>query len=145
MTMFMEYGFTEARKDFTSVIDRVQHLLPVVIQPRKKSEEPTFLFKQTVVHQLLSEYKFQCTLVDEEEGSYAYWLDPLDIYGYGETKEDAINSLIDDLLLYCEEYTQNPERYLSAPNRKHHLPYVFKVMCCNDPKEIKQMLIPDAS
>lgn len=143
--MFIELGFTEARKSFTGVIDRVQHLIPVVIQPRKQSEESTFLFKQTVVHQLLSEYKFQFSLVDEEEASYAYWLDTLDIYGYGETKEAAFNSLVEDLVQYSQQYTQNPERYFSAPNRKHHLPYVLKVMCCNNPDEVKQMLLQDAS
>ncbi len=143
--MLMELGFTEARKSFTGVIDRVQRLFPVVIQPRKQSEEPTFLFKQAIVEQLLSEYKFNISLVDEEENHYAFWLDTLDIYGYGETKEAAFDSLVDDLLLYCQQYTQHPERYFSAPNRKHHLPYVLKVMCCNNPEEVKRMLHQDAS
>jgi len=143
--MLMELGFTEARKSFTGVIDRVQHLFPVIIQPRKQSEEPTFLFKQAIVDQLLSEYKFKYSLVDEEENNYAYWLDTLDLFGYGETKEAAFNSLVDDLLIYCQQYTQNPERYFSAPNRKHHLPYVLKVMCCNNPEEVKHMLLQDAT
>jgi hypothetical protein len=143
--MFMELGFTEARKSLTGVIDRVQNLIPIVIQPRKQSEEPTFLFKQALVHQLLSEYKFNFSLVDDEEGSYAYWLNSLDMYGYGETREEAFNSLVEELIIYSKQYTQNPERYFGAPNRKHHLPYVFKVMCCNNPEEVKQMLLQDAS
>lgn len=149
MTMFTEpgfmLGFTEARKRFTGVIDRVQRMFPVIIQPRKQSEEPTFLLKQAIVDQLLSNYKFRFSLVDEEENSYAYWLDTLDLYGYGETKEAAFHSLVDDLILYCQQYTQNPERYFSAPNRKHHFPYVLKVMCCNNPEEVKHMLLQDAS
>lgn len=144
MTMFMEIGFTEARRSLTGVIDRVQNLIPVVIQPRKQSEEPTFLFKKTVVQQLLSEYKYKVRLVDEEKGSYAYWLDTLDLYGYGETKEEALNSLVEDLVIYSQQYLQHPERYVSSPNRKDHLPYVLKVMCCADAAEVKRMVLQDA-
>lgn len=143
--MLAELKFTDARRELTSVIDRVQSLIPVVIQPRKKSEEHTFMFKETLVREMLHEYKFNLELTDEEEGSYSYWLDNLDIYGYGETKEEALNSLVEDLVMYAKQYTDNPVRYFNAPNRRAHLPFVLKVMVCNNAEEVKQMLLEDAA
>lgn len=143
--MLTELKFTDARRELTSVFDRVQSLIPVVIQPRKKSEEHTFIFKEALVHEILSEYKFAITLIDEAENSYSYWLDTLDMYGIGETKEDAYNSLVDELMMYSKQYMDNPNRYFNSSNRRHHLPYVLKVMVCNDFDEVKRMLQRDAS
>lgn len=137
--------FTEARNKLTNVIDRVQSFTPVVIQPRKESEEYTFLLKQALVIQLLTAYKFDLKLADEEEGSYAFWLEPFDLYGYGETREEALNSLVEDVLTYVEDYLANPVRYFNAPNRRHHLPFVLKVTMCNNAEEVKHMLLSDAS
>jgi antitoxin YefM len=143
--MLTELKFTDARRELTSVFDLVQSLIPVIVQPRKKSEEQTFIFKEAIVHELLNEYKFVTTLIDEEVDSYSYWLDVLDMYGYGETKEEALHSLVEELIMYSKQYLENPNRYFNSSNRRHHLPYVLKVMICNDYDEVKQMLQRDAS
>jgi antitoxin YefM len=145
MTMLAELKFTEARREFTSVIDRVQSLMPIVIQPRKQSEENTFLFKETLVLEMLSMFKFDIKLIDEKPDAYSYWSTNLGIYGYGETKDQAYDSLVDDLIIYSKQYIDNPARYFNSPNRRAHLPYVLKVMVCNNAEEVKQMLQQDGS
>jgi antitoxin YefM len=143
--MLAELTFTDARRELTSVIDRVQRMVPVVIRPRKQSEENTFILNETMVRIFLSQYTFNLSLIDEEEGSYGYWLDNLDIYGYGETKEEALDSLVEELIIYAKQYTDNPSRYIDAPNRRVHLPYVMRVMVCNDAEEVKRLLLQDGS
>lgn len=144
MMLLAELKFSEARSTFTNVIDRVQGLFPLLIQPRKQSEEYTFLMKEALVQQLLDGYKFEIRVVQEDEGSLYYWVDTLDLYGCGETPEEAINSLVEDVLIYAKQYLDNPARYFNAPNRRHHLPYMLKITLCNNAEEVKQMLLQDA-
>ncbi|MDR3225528.1 MAG: hypothetical protein LBT52_04420 [Clostridiales Family XIII bacterium] len=51
-----------------------------------------------------------------------------DIIGFGPTKEDAISSLMNDLVAYAYEYNDNYALYSVAPNRVKHLPTVMKII-----------------
>lgn len=45
---------------------------------------------------------------------------------------------------YAIDFFGHPERYLKAPNRRHHFPYLLKVLMCKNSDQIKQMLMGDA-
>lgn len=140
MTMLTELKFTDARNQFTSVIDRVQRLSPVVVKPRKQSESNTYLLNETLIQKLLQGVTFQIHLFREDDGSVTLGLDELELYANGETEEDAYNELADDVIAYAEDFINAPERYLGAPNRSNHFPYLFKFLLCNNKEEVKQLL-----
>lgn len=142
--MFTELKFSEARAGLTTVFDRVQGEFPVAILPRKQSEEHTLLINYTFMQDILDGYKFNISRTQEEDGSFVLWLDTFDEYGYGETLDEALDSLVDDVILYAEMYRDNPKRYYNAPNRRHHLPYVMRILMCSTPKEVKELLLTDA-
>jgi antitoxin YefM len=144
MTMLSEVKFTAARNGFTGVIDKVQNLTPVVISPRKQSEKPTFLFHETHVHELLAGYKFKLETIPEEDGSITLAMDQLELYSNGETVDEAVDALVEDIVMYANEYLDNPVRYHHAPNRRQHLPYILKIMVCNNTDEVKRLLLEDA-
>ncbi|NRF92205.1 hypothetical protein HQN89_14430 [Paenibacillus frigoriresistens] len=146
MIMIAEMNFSTARKEFTSVIDRVQGYMPIAILPRKASEEHTILLKDAMLKDILLQLKFDLQLRDETEDAYTYWLDSFNMYGYGETKEEALNSLVEDILLYVEEYYENPILFYNTPNRRAHIPFILKVsLLCSNPEDVKRMLLRDAS
>jgi hypothetical protein len=140
MTMLTELKFTEARNQFTSVIDRVQRLSPVVVKPRKQSESNTYLLNEVLIQQLLEGVTFRVEAIREENGSLTLALDELELYANGETEEEAFEALAGDLIAYAEDYMNDPYRYLSAPNRRPHFPYLFKALLCSSKDEVKQML-----
>jgi len=140
MTMLAEMKFTEARNNFTSVIDRVQRLSPVIIKPRKQSEDYTFLLNEKLVHRLLRDVQFRIVVMPEEDGSVTVGIDELELYVNGETIEEAIDELAEDIIAYAQDYMNNPDRYFNAPNRRDHFPYLFKVLLHNNKEEVKQFL-----
>jgi len=144
MTMFFELEFSEAISDFSGVLDRVQNLVPVVIKPRKQSEKHTFLLNESLIQQLLQGVKFEVKGLREEDGSITLGMDELELYANGETEEKALEELVKDTMIYAQEYMEDPNRYFNAPNRRHHFPYLFKVLLCNKKEEVKQMLLENA-
>jgi len=92
MTMLAEMKFTEARNQFTSVIDRVQSLSPVVIKPRKQSESPTFLMNEALVQKLLQGVKFEVKILQEEDGSITLGLDELELFVNGDSASPTSRS-----------------------------------------------------
>lgn len=142
--MLSELKFTEARNSLTSVIDRVQDLFPVVIKPRKQSESHTLLLNETLVRQILQNFKFRIAVYQEDDGSVTLGMDDLELYVNGDCEEHAIDQLVEDLLTYAKQYMENPSRYFSAPNRRHHFPYLLKVLLCNNHEEVKQLLLDNA-
>ncbi|WP_019123927.1 hypothetical protein [Brevibacillus massiliensis] len=144
MTMLFELEFSEAISDFSGVLDRVQNLIPVAIKPRKQSETHTFLLNDTLVQQLLQGVKFEVKLFREEDGSITLGMDELELYANGETEEKALEELAEDVMIYAQEYMEDPNRYFNAPNHCHHFPYLFKVLMCKNKEEVKQMLLENA-
>jgi hypothetical protein len=140
MTMLAEMKFTEVRNNFTSVIDQVQRLSPVVVKPRKQSEASTFLLNEALVQQLLQGITFKVKLFQEEDGSVTLGMDELELYVNGDTEEKAFEELAEDAMVYAQDYMRDPHRYFNAPNRRSHFPYLFKVLLCNNKEEVKQLL-----
>lgn len=140
MTMLAEMKFTDVRNNFTNVIDRVQRLSPVVVKPRKQSETYTFLLNEALVQQLLQEITLKVKWFQEEDGSITLGLDELELYVNGDTEDKALEELAEDAMAYAQDYMREPERYFNAPNRRHHFPYLFKVLLCNNKEEVKQLL-----
>jgi len=49
-----------------------------------------------------------------------------DIIGFGDTKEKAIDSFVSDIKDLCQDYRNNPQLYMIAPNRKEQIPAILK-------------------
>ncbi len=58
-------------------------------------------------------------------GGVSIWLGELQLYGQGATYEEAKEDLLEEVREYVEEYLSD-SRYVRAPNRAEHLPYVIR-------------------
>jgi hypothetical protein len=139
MTMLTEVNFTEARNDFSSLYDQVFNAFKPAIINRKKTEQ-VLILRADLQKMLLSCFSLKPEVITEDDNSVTLSLDQLEIYVNGNTLEEAIKTLIDDLKFYAQDYIQRSQLFLHAPNRRSHFPYVLRILLCNNDEEIRSLL-----
>ena len=88
------------------------------------------------VKEILDAYKYTAQKFIEEDGSVTLTLNEIDLVENANTEADAKKLLGEAILEYAEEYCNNFSYYSSAPNRKKHIPYVFKALMMEVPMKI---------
>ncbi len=139
MTMLTEMQFTEARKDLSSLYNKVYSTFEPVIIKRKQTEEIIAL-RVDLQKQLLSNFTLKAEILSEEDGSITLALDQLEMYVNGQNVEIAVCELVKDLKEYVIDYLRRSQLFFNAPNRKSHFPYVLKVLLCDTDEEIRSLL-----
>jgi hypothetical protein len=76
----------------------------------------------------LSPYELTMEHEIGEDGRYYGSLEQIDVVGEGNSLEELKLALANDVIEYAQEYWENLERYIHAPNRKAHYPFVFRIM-----------------
>lgn len=76
-----------------------------------------------------------------DEGYIACCDEIEDLIATGKSRETAIDDMCGCLLEYAEDYYNDFTLYSSAPNRKHHLPYVEKIRALASMEQVKGMLV----
>ena len=141
--MITEYGFSSARAQFTTLIDKVQSKLPLIIRKRKSSEDDTLLISADLFRKSFRDFAkdgFRSATSKERDGSVTLTLAPFDLAVNKKTKEEAVGEMVSDVIAYCEEYMERRDLYLNSANRKKHLPLVIQVLLCRDIEEVKDLL-----
>lgn len=139
MVMLTEVKFTNARKAFTELFDDVWHRsLPAIVN-RKQAEE-VLLLRRDLQQYILQTYAFRPEVLPEDDGSITIAIDGLDIVVNAPTRSEAIEELVQELKIYAEDYRDNLNLFLNAPNRKAHFPYVLRIWLCENDQEIKSLL-----
>ena len=129
---------TEVRQQWSTVCDNVMHVKPQFI---KRTHDKMWFSNLETMSDILSAYKFTADRYLEDDGSVTLSLNEIDLACNGVNEEAAKQILGQDILEYAEDYYNEYELYSSAPNRKKHIPYVFKALIINDPAEIGEGII----
>ena len=137
--MLTEVNCTEARNNFSSLYDQVFNTFKPAIINRKKTEQ-VLLLRADLQKMLLSCFSLNPEVITEDDNSVTLSLDQLEIYVNGNTLEEAIKILINDLKFYAQDYIQRSQLFLHAPNRRSHFPYVLRILLCNNDEEIRSLL-----
>jgi len=146
MTVLTEYNFSNARSHFTELIDCVQRLAPVVIRPRKKTEDASIIMSRTLLKMILVDSeaspRIEPKFITETDGSVTLILDPLDIAVNSGSRESAIREAAVEAAEYAKEYLDpaNVALYLRSPNRRAHLSTVLQIAICDSLQEILEVL-----
>ena len=137
--MLKEVGFTEARANLSALFDNVINREQPLVINRKRDK--AVLIEGGMMEYLLSSYHVEGEVYRDEDGSYTVSLDSIDIVENAQTKDQAIEAVIQELKVYAQEYFTRLSVFLHAPNRKIHLPYVLRVLLSKEDSEIKDMLV----
>lgn len=129
---------TQVRADFSQFIDNVVHVKPQAV---KRNRDVFWSISQKVTTELLAGYSIVVEYEQEEDGSFAGSLLPLnDIVCYGATFEAMIEDAAQQLVEYAQDYYQDFSRYYHSPNRKAHLPYVLNVLSQENLDGVKALI-----
>lgn len=145
MTMLAELKFSEARNQFTDVVDRAQRFEMPVIRPRKRSEDFSVVVRGELLKSLLAkdqEREFNTEIYGETDGSTTITVTPFGIAVNEPTREAAIRQVIDEVIDYAQEYME-PENFLlyfRSSNRHNHLVLVTKILLCDTPEQVQGIL-----
>lgn len=116
---------TDVRKDWSRVIDYVVREKPTFI---KRTRDKIWLSNLDTMAEILEAYRFTAAAFIEDDGSVTLALNEIDLVENAPTESDAKKRLGQAILEYATEYYSNYALYSKAPNRKSHIPYVFKAL-----------------
>ena len=129
---------TDVRKEWSSVVDGVIREKPTFI---KRTRDKMWLSNIDTMKDILAGYQFTVERYNEEDESVTLALVEIDLVENGKTEEEARLRMASAILEYANEYYQNYAYYSKAPNRKPHIPYVFKALIMDDVQELGDSII----
>ena len=128
---------TDVRKKWSSVVDATIRVKP---QFFKRTRDYVFLSDFHFMEDLLAGYSYSATQMTEEDGSITLALNEIDLVENGKDEKDARKKLASAILEYAEDYYSDFSYWGSAPNRKSHIPYVFKALFIGDIQKIGESI-----
>ena len=76
----------------------------------------------------------------EEDGTITLSSEVLDVVENAATEREAKIELAKSILDYAKDFYEDYDYWSSAPNRKGHVPYVFKAILLNDISKIAELI-----
>lgn len=140
MSMLQELDFSEARQRLSEVYEQAFVGLNPVLVRRHGKQEVLVIRRDLVEDNLLSAYQFRPEVLPEEDGSVTIALDELHWAVNAPTREEAVLQLVADVKAYAVRYVQQAPLFLSAPDRKGHLPWVLRILLCDSDDEIRRVI-----
>lgn len=134
--MLMEQA-TKVRKEWSSVCDSVIHEKPKFI---KRTRDKMWFSNLETMSEILSAYKFTADKYVEDDGSITLSLNEIDLVENSENEQMARVALGEAILEYSADYYKDYELYSHSPNRKGHIPYIFKALIIDDAKTIGESI-----
>ena len=135
--MLMEKA-TDVRKDWSSICDSVIHDKPKFI---KRTRDKMWFSNLDTMAEILEAYLFTAKRFIEEDGSVTLSLNEIDLIENGSDDSSARHALGDAILDYAVEYYNDYAFYSRSPNRKGHVPYIFKALIMDNPQQIGESIL----
>lgn len=134
--MLMEQA-TAVRKEWSAVCDSVIHNKPKFIS---RTRDKMWFSNLEIMSEILEVYQFTAVRYAEEDGSVTLSLNEIDLVENGENEKEARLKLGRAVLEYSLDYYNEYELYSHSPNRKKHIPYIFKALIIDSPEKIGDMI-----
>ena len=128
---------TDVRKEWGSFIDNVVRFKPAVV---KRNRDYLAAISLEHFELVLTHYRFTLEYEKEADGSFSGSLKELDLLANADSLEALKTEIIEELVEYAHEYMNEFEKYFNAPNRKHHFPYVMRVVIQKDKEVIRGLI-----
>jgi len=137
MNEMLAMNATEVRKEWSEVVDRVVREKPQFI---KRTRDFMMLSDIHFLESLLGAYQFTAQKDIEVDGSVTLSLNEIDLIENGETEAEARRKLAAAIVEYSESFYNEFHYWGSAPNRKPHIPFVFKALILGDVDKIGELI-----
>ena len=134
--MLMEQA-TAVRREWSAVCDSVIHEKPKFI---KRTRDKMWFSNLDTMFEILQAYQYTALKYVEDDGTVTLSLNEIDIVENGKDENDARLKMGKAILEYAADYYNEYEMYSHSPNRKKHIPYIFKALIIDSPERIGDML-----
>ena len=134
--MLMEKA-TTVRKEWSAVCDSVNHNKHKFI---KRTRDKMWFSNLETMSEILEAYQFTAKKFIEEDGSVTLSLNEIDLVENGKDEQEARLNLANAILEYSMEYYNEYEMYSHSPNRKKHIPYIFKALIIDNSEKIGEII-----
>lgn len=134
--MLMEQA-TTVRKEWSAVCDSVIHEKPKFI---KRTRDKMWFSNLETISELLEAYHFSVMKYIEDDGSITLSLNEIDLVENGKDEQETRLKMGKAILEYALDYYNEYEMYSRSPNRKKHIPYIFKALIIDNPEKIGDTL-----
>lgn len=134
--MLMEQA-TAVRKEWSAACDSVMRQRPKFI---RRTRDKMWLSSLDTMSEILEAYQFTAARYREEDGSVTLSLNEIDLVENGADEPEARRKLAQAILDYALDYYNEYEVYSRSPNRKQHIPYIFKALILDDPEQLGALL-----
>lgn len=134
--MLMEQA-TNVRKEWSAVCDSIIHEKPKFI---KRTRDKMWFSNLETMYIILQAYEFTAKEYMEDDGSVTLSLNEIDLVENGENENEARLNMGKAILEYAIDYYNEYKVYSISPNRKKHIPYIFKALIIDNPEKIGAML-----
>ena len=135
--MIMEQA-TAIRKEWSAACDSVIHSRPKFI---KRTRDKMWFSNLETMSEILSAYQFTAEVFCEDDGSVTLSLNEIDLVENGINEHEARLNMGKAILDYSLDYYSEYALYSHSPNRKKHIPYIFKALIIDDPEKIGEMIV----
>lgn len=129
---------TDVRKDWSTICDSVIHDKPKFI---KRTRDRMWFSSLDTLTEILKAYSFTAKKFIESDGSVTLSLNEIDLIENGIDEVAARLALGNAILNYSFEYYKEYSFYSHSPNRKAHVPYIFKALIMDNPEQIGEIII----
>lgn len=137
INMLMENA-TDVRKEWSSVCDSVIREKPKFI---KRTRDKMWFSNLDTMIEILKAYQFTAQKLLEADGSVTLSLNEIDLIENGTNEMAARLALGNAILEYSMDYYNDYAYYSHSPNRKGHVPYIFKAIIMDDPQKIGESIL----
>lgn len=137
--MDTHYPFSEARKDFSSLYDRVEKGSIAVVQ--RRGSKPVAMVDAEEQQRLLALHFPFAVQVRVGKDSVAMWVENLPVHAQADDFESATRALAAELVEYAEEW-ESELRFV--PNHKDLWGYVRRIELAGSEDAVAEMLVADA-
>lgn len=128
---------TDVRKNWGQFNDDVIREGPRFVK-RNRDEWVALSFDHLKVG--FSTFTFDSTFFQEEDGTVTVTINGFDLVENGDTEDEALDLIVDELIEYANEYQDNFKLYFNAPNRRDQFPYIMNVLAQDNTEDIKSLI-----
>ena len=134
--MLMEQA-TTVRKEWSAICDSVIHEKPKFI---KRTRDKMWFSNLETMSDILQIYQFTALKYIEDDGSVTLSLNEIDLIENGKDEQEVRLNMGKAIFEYALDYYNEYEMYSHSPNRKKHIPYIFKALIIDNPEQIGDMI-----
>lgn len=137
--MDTHYAFSAARREFSSLYDRVERGAIAVV--RRRGSKPVVIVDAEEQERLLARHFRFAVQVRVGEDSVAMWVEDLPLHAQADDFESATQELAQELIQYAEDWES---QFRFASNHKDAWGFVRRIELAGSREAVRDMLIADA-